>query len=578
MEWQAVSNGYVLRGARYGVRLIMGEVPSFRFTLDGVRFGEFPAVSVFDKVDEKEKLSGITLEQIDLHGDVLNLSFRAESSLWESHTFLWSFEKKRAEYRHVIQGDGRLGRCFFFSTGIPHVYDDGDSAGFETNARMDAEFYYTPAVNLGNVEEFRNASSAATGLGGGEFPVREQFLPERSHGLFAPSPLCFCFYDGGSAMGVGLGTEPGKYRFSAFEYSGALKRGASFHVQYFGYTEAKGSYTSPVVSFTFASSPLDALERHVEWLDEKGYSTSFGLQETPAWHRAPIFCGWAEQTVQSYFHRTESCNEATQANYEAWIETLEQRGLPLSTIVIDDKWQKHYGTFEVDTDKWPDMKGFIDRQHAKGRHVLLWTASYHTEGLPDEMCIIDKKGRKLFANVADPAYETMIREQITHIVKDVGADGFKEDWIGFSGAEPDIPGYGELHGMEMVRRFQFILWDASHKAKPDALVETQTPHPLFRESSDVLRLNDLWFSTRHVCETMQNRARISRICGWNVLDCDNASCTTLSEWFRYMQYQVRLATPALYCASATESFYEEIPEAMWAYLSALWKKYIEENV
>lgn len=578
MEWQAVKGGYILRGARYGARLVMEKTPFFRFVLDGVHFGEFPAVSVFDRVDEKEKLSDITILSMDTSGEALTVTFQAKSSLWTAHTFVWTFEKKRAQYYHVIEGSGKLGRCFFFSTGIPHVYDDGDSAGYQTNARIDAEYYTTPAVNLGNVEEFRNASSASTGLGGGENPVREQFLPERSHGLFAPSPLFFCFYDEESAMGLGLGTEPGNYRFSAFEYSGELKRGASFHVQYFGYTEANGSYRSPVVSFTFASAPMDALERHVEWLDEKGYSTSFGLEKTPDWHRAPIFCGWAEQTVRAYHRGTKDGSEATQANYEEWVETLEKRGIPFSTIVIDDKWQKYYGTFEVDTEKWPDMQGFIRRQHEKGRHVVLWTASYHTEGLPQELCICDEEGKKLFADVTNPDYEKLIRGQINHLLSEVGADGFKEDWIGSCVNRPGVPGYGKLHGMEMVRRFQYILWDASHKAKPDALVETQTPNPLFRESSDVLRLNDLWFSTRHVCDTMRNRARISRICGWRVLDCDNASCTTVDQWFQYMQYQVKLGTPALYCVSSTESFYETIPEGMWAYLKVLWEKYNEENV
>lgn len=577
MEWQQVENGFVLRGARYGVRLLTGDFPCFRFALDGVTFGDFPAAATLDRLDEKEVISQVTLDRLDRQGGCLEAVFSAKSNLWQSHTFTWRFEKRRAEHFHTVTGQGSLGRCCFFSTGIPQVYDNGDSQGFETNAHINAEFYYNPDVNLGNVEEFRNAQYGSTGLWP-ELSAKGLFQPERSQGDFAPSPLFFGFYDGPSAMGVGLGTEPGRYRFSTFEYSGAMKRGAAFFVNYLGYTEAGGEFVSPSVSFTFGASPLDAMEKHVDWLDDRGFSTQFASESVPAWHRAPVFCGWAEQTVQAYFQGKPDGAMATQRNYEDWIARLEERGVPFSTIVIDDKWQKYYGTFEVDQEKWPDMKGFIARQHEKGRHVLLWTASYHTEGLPDEMCVFSKEGRKLFANVADPAYEKLMREQIAHLVGELGADGFKEDWIGGCGREAGIPGYGELHGMEWVRRFQFILWDAAHKAKPDALVETQTPHPLFRESSDVLRLNDLWFSTRHVCETMQNRARISRIAGWQVLDCDNASCTTVKEWFRYMQFQTRLGTPALYCASRTESFYEEIPEGMWGLVAEAWREYIKENV
>ena len=53
---------------------------------------------------------------------------------------------------------------------------------------------------------------------------------------------------------------------------------------------------------------------------------------------------------------------STQANYEQWLATLDQRGLPVGTVVIDDKWQQAYGTFEVDQQKWPDLKGFVAAQ------------------------------------------------------------------------------------------------------------------------------------------------------------------------------------------------------------------------
>ena len=218
VEWQEVSNGYVLRGARYGARLVMGEFPFFQFALDGVTFGEFPAASCFDRCGEKEQISAVELVGIRPWESGFAVEFQGKSTLWEAHRFVWRFEKKRAEYFHVIQGQGDLGRCYFFSTGIPGAYDHGSSQGWETNARVNVEYYFNPAVNLGNVEEFRNAQQGNTGLGT-EFPVGEQMLLERAQGLFSPSPLCFCFYDGPSAMGIGLGTQPGNYRFNAFEYS-----------------------------------------------------------------------------------------------------------------------------------------------------------------------------------------------------------------------------------------------------------------------------------------------------------------------------------------------------------------------
>lgn len=47
--------------------------------------------------------------------------------------------------------------------------------------------------------------------------------------------------------------------------------------------------------------------------------------------------------------------------------------------------------------------------------------------------------------------------------------------------------------------------------------------------------------------------------------------------FDTRQFQVRLGTPALYFLNATESFQEQIPDAMWSYLAAIWNQYIRDN-
>jgi hypothetical protein len=106
----------------------------------------------------------------------------------------------------------------------------------------------------------------------------------------------------------------------------------------------------------------------------------------------------------------------------------------------------------------------------------------------------------------------------------------KEDWVDAPSA-PGLPLSGSIAGIEFVRRFQGILYDETHKAKPDAMIETQTVNPLFRESSDVTRLNDIWYASRNVPDMMRQRARIAHISGWPVPDTDNASSTNLKEWW-----------------------------------------------
>ena len=122
--------------------------------------------------------------------------------------------------------------------------------------------------------------------------------------------------------------------------------------------------------------------------------------------------------------------------------------------------------------------------------------------------------------------------------------------------------YRPYAGIEFVRRFQSILYSETHEAKPDALVETQTVNALFRDSSDVTRLNDIWYATRNVPEMMRLRARIAHISGWPVLDTDNASSTTLKDWWGYMQAQPTIGIPALYFVTRTESTLDPIGRAV----------------
>ncbi|MGB8260930.1 MAG: TIM-barrel domain-containing protein, partial [Terracidiphilus sp.] len=549
-------------------------VPRLRIERDGEPVLVVPIVSGLAAPAREEHLSAIEYALRHPNPTTWELEATAQSDLWQHRRFLWRFLPDRIEFQHFASGHGPLGRCYFLSNGVSHGWDSGSTGGRQWDTTLYADRYFSPSPNHANQFEFSIPMPQIVGFNIGRQPSSDSdFRPERMDGLFQPPPLFLAFHMNRTWTGIGIGAEPGNYQFPAFEYTGARYAGASFYVDYMGYKSVDGEFASPALALTFAYDPLDALAAYTAWLDQRGFSTPSAAVDA-LWHHLPIFCGWAEQTSETAPLGLPANAMATQANYEKWIATLDARGIPFGTVVIDDKWQRNYGAFEVDERKWPDLKGFIAAQHARGRHVLLWVPVAQTDGLPDELCV-HAQGKCVTADVGSPAYEAYLRPRIRHLVQDIGVDGFKEDWVG-APAAPGLPLTGPYAGIEWVRRFQWILFSETHKARPDALVETQTPNALFRESSDVIRLNDIWYGTRNVPDVLRLRARIAHIAGWKLVDTDNASSTTLRDWWSYMQAQPSIGVPALYFTGRTESTLESPTPEQWKQLASLWRDYIDQ--
>lgn len=561
-------SGQTLKRYAYSVREIPGDYPSLEIYHQDELLFRVPLVSGLSTPGEEERLSNIRVK-----AGVPKWTVTADSSLWTERKFTWTFFDDHIEFQQTAKGPKPLQRCYLFSNGISERWTNGTSPGVFANSTIYASQFFSPAPNHADQYYFHIAEPQSVGVLSEHSDDAGPYHPELMGGLFAPPPLFLAFQKHNAWASIGIGTEPGSYNFNALEYSGSKYAGASFWVNYAGYTSAADGWQSPVAAIHFGSSEYDNLNEFAGWIDQNGFGTKHSFPNA-AWQYKPIFCGWAEQTREASVLKIEPHDLATQAKYESWIAVLEQRGLPFGTVVIDDKWQKHYGTFDVDGTKWPDMKGFIDRQHQKGRHVVLWVPAFHKEGLPLELCV-KQGGRCLAGDVTNPAYEQFLRGKIRHLVADLGVDGFKEDWIGGVSRSSNLEMHSPLFGIEFVRRFQYILYDETHKAKPDAMVETQTPNPLFRESSDVLRLNDVWYGSRDVPTMMEIRARISKLDGWPLVDCDNASSTTLEDWWSYMQKQPGIGIPALYFVYQTETTKEEVPAPKWKQLAEIWNTYLQ---
>ncbi len=571
--------------AAYSVRLLretpLGAVPALEIFADGQLVFRLPLVSGLDSATAREHLSAIHYRIEPHEGGKTAARYEivatASSSIWKRREFHWRLYGDHIEFDQAAWGEGKIGRCYFFSNGVSGRWEKGISDGAEWNTTLMADRYWSPSPNLANQWEFSIAEPQTLGFGtGAREGSEEDFRPVQMQGIFSPPPLMLAFHRNGEWASVGVGARPGQYRFPALEYSGSRYAGASWWVDYLGYQSITGAtggeFHSPVAAIHFAYSALDALQRYTGWLRQSGFATDAAFPGVP-WHHLPVFCGWAEQTVESVPYGRAPNAESTQKNYETWIAELERRKLPIGTIVIDDKWQRGYGSFDIDREKWPDLKGFVAAQHARGRHVMLWVPVAHTDGLPGELCIHDEHGKCIAPDLGNPAYEQFLRGQIRYLVETAGVDGFKEDWV-WAPSAAELPVPPDLAGIEAVRRFQQILYTEAHRWKPDAMVETQTANAAFRDSSDVLRLNDIWYATRDVVGVMRERARIAHISGWPLVDTDNASSTTLETWWQYMEAQPSIGIPALYFMHRTESTLETPPDSDWAALVAIWNRYI----
>jgi hypothetical protein len=126
---------------------------------------------------------------------------------------------------------------------------------------------------------------------------------------------------------------------------------------------------------------------------------------------------------------------------------------------------------EVDEAKWPDLPGFIGREHEAGRKVLLWLKMWDPEGVPPEECVRNAAGTSIAVDPGNPAYEARLRASVRRMLghDGYGADGFKIDFSARIPSGPGLQHHGQLWGLELMRRYLEIIYDEAKRVKPDAL-------------------------------------------------------------------------------------------------------------
>ncbi len=272
-----------------------------------------------------------------------------------------------------------------------------------------------------------------------------------------------------------------------------------------------GRHTPPVVFRFDAENEFAALQSHADHVAAAGKITLPHRKVEP-WQTGILACGWR---FQSEAPRPEKC---TQKNYQAFADMLDENKIAFDTLIVDDFWGKQHGWWQVDPDKWPDMRKFIDQLHARGKHLLLWISTDPT-GLPAEECV------GFSTNPNSEAYKKRLAQTMHELLSaDPGclnADGFKYD---FTAQLPTEYPPGSLRNMAfMYERFRLIT-AAAKAVKPDCLLDYQCANPYFAHLQDMLRINDYFGLPETAMEEMVIRCRIAQIVSYGALiDTDHNS-------------------------------------------------------
>lgn len=553
------NNLFSLEAEKYNLEFIENR-PSVRVkSKAGDELCELFLISSCHSIEKKDATANISEWKCSENDGRIEFTAEADSLAWDKKIYHLVCKEDRIEYYYEIEGKGNLGRCEYF-TGYYVGSVRLSSGRFYSGFPVDSVF--NPEPDICENPFFGANERSLIDMTGVPFYGRD-------HWFFTPPPFCFVCRKGDTCYTLGVSAEDGKHTFTELEYLGG--RGGGLSVSYEGCTKVDGKYILPTLSIIFGSGEYSLIKKfsEIECHELKGR-----VQQD--WWRKPIFCGWGAQCAMANERKAKAPELSRQEFYEEFIKDLDKKGLKPGTIVIDDKWQKNYGLNTVDTEKWPDLKGFIKHMHEKGYRILLWQKAWDPNGVNDDLCIRDFSGNKIATDPTNPGYKKILGDSVKYMLSPEGldADGFKID---FTARIPSGPGSkicdSSIWGLELMRAYLAILHDTAKSVKADALIMSHTPHPYLEDKVDMIRLNDVNTASR-VNEAMTNRARVaSAACTSCLIDTDNWPMPDKKTWLDYVRIQPQLGVPSLYYLWHMDNSDEKIYDEDLDVVRNSWKEY-----
>lgn len=524
--------------------------------------------------------------------DTVTLRFELEGGLWRRKALVLRCDAHGIDSWVEVSGEGDLTDVCLFG-GYYSGHRRWGSGFFSSGASFPRVF---------NPEPYGREHRTIPATQSSAIDVMGTSLPGKAHWFFTPAPLVYAFHQDADGPGLALGADQGgtpesrkflgeerenappapwlgasivapveELNFTSFHYD-AQESAFALRLTYEGQTRVRGDFRTPTLRLAFADGPYDAIAQNAARHAELGYA-QLDQGEPPEWWSTPIQCGWGAQCHLAQVRGGRAPDHCTQANYDAFLDVLAAQDLHPGILVLDDKWSAEYGTCEVDRAKWPDLEGWIARAHARGQRVLLWWKAWDAEGLPPEACVLDDLGEPVTADPTSPVYEAILRGAVRRMLLEYGADGFKVDFSARTPSGPGLRRRGEAWGIHLLHRLLWTLRDEAKRCKPDALIMTHTPNPVFANASDMIRLNDVNIGA-DVIEQMTHRARVARAAlPHHLVDTDNWPMPSIEAWRAYTRMQPDLGIPSLYFVTHTDGDLQPLTTEDYALVRDTWERH-----